>query len=80
MVLPHDRLDPVARERASVEADVAATRGLTPGQRLEMLAELLAALTPVARASPFWDTFSAPEPMPPDAAARWQRLVARRRG
>lgn len=79
MRLPPDRLDPVARERASVEEDIAPWRHLTPAQRLEHLAALLAALTPVAMASPHWERFSANEPMPPDAAARWARLVGRER-
>ncbi len=64
-----------AADREAVLRDVAASAGLTPTERLERLAALLAALTPIARASPHWERFAAPEPLAPADQARWERLV-----
>ncbi len=47
------------------------------GRRMTDLARVA---TASARRSPYWAQATAPEPMPPEAAQRWAKLIATHRG
>lgn len=70
-----------ASERAAAEwADLAERaaewRAVDPQELGRRMASLIATATASARRSPYWERASRPEPMPPEAEARWRRLVA----
>ena len=66
-------------ERAEIMADIQEWRAVDPRELGRRMATMIAAATRSAQQSPFWAQASLPEPMAPEAAARWRRLVAEHR-
>jgi hypothetical protein len=65
---------------ATVEDEVASSRGLSPTQRGERLAAVCRAAWAVLRARPdFHRAVAYTDPLPADFAAKWQALMAQRR-
>ena len=54
-------------------------RAVDPRELGRRMASMNAIANESARRSPFWEHASAPQPMPPEAEARWRRLVEEHR-
>lgn len=65
-----------ASEFADLAERAAEWRTVDPRELGRRMAVLIATASASAQRSPYWERASRPEPMSPEAEARWRRLVA----
>lgn len=63
-------------EREELAREVEEWRQVSPQELGRRMAQMAVVATASAWRSPFWEAANEPEPRPPEAEARWMRLVA----